>query len=129
MGSFGWHLDDRGLTGIKGLFWILVFGLAIYTGFKVAPPYFTYRMMRYEVNAEAQNAMVYNDNEISKHLLEKADYWSIPLKEENIEIVRGLDEIEVSLSYTVHLNFFNRYKRDLNFNIYKKAPIVEKPQQ
>ena len=117
------HLNSHGVVNRRVLGWILLVGAVVYLGYKLIPPAFAYHMLRYEVRSEAKNAHHYDDETIVKHILEKAEVWSVPLDRENILVERGLDSIKISVSYKVDINFFNRYKRTLSYDIEVVEPL------
>ncbi|MBI5559921.1 MAG: hypothetical protein HY883_01425 [Deltaproteobacteria bacterium] len=127
--AFATLLDNRGFISIKRLFWLLVLGAIVYGGFIAVPPFFNYWMMQYEVKSIAQSATFYKDEEIRNNILDKARYWAIPVVEEDIKIKRGFEYIEVSFPYDIKLDFFNRYRKTLHFEIYEKKPLAEIPRQ
>ncbi|MBI5588700.1 MAG: hypothetical protein HY889_10105 [Deltaproteobacteria bacterium] len=110
-----------GKVSFKALFWTLFFVSAFYGAYKFAPPYFSFYMLKTDVEEEAKIAHMYDDNALEKRILQKARTWSIPLEHENIEIVRGKEDISISVRYTDTLDFVGGYTREIPHEI-----IVEK---
>jgi hypothetical protein len=113
----GRFLDNRGTIGLRALFWIVFLSSSIYAAYKIAPPYFSYQMMYYEVRSEAENARHYTNEEIKKRILKKAEDWSIPLKRHNIIIERRTRVIDISMEWDVDIVFLVRYKRTFHYDI------------
>jgi hypothetical protein len=116
---------NAGFASIRTVFWIVFLGVTVYAGFIMGIPQFTNLMLEYDVESEAENAHHYTDEEIRKRVLEKANYWNIPLEEENMQIERNAfrREITIALNYEVTLNFFNRYERTLYYDIRVEKPL------
>lgn len=117
--------NQRGGAGVKVIFWILILSFAGYSGYKLIPPYFNYKMMKYEVRSEAENAHVYTDEEIRDRLLDKAKNWSVPMASLDITIHRRTRFIDISLGYSVTVTFFQRYKRKLDYDISVREPLKQ----
>jgi hypothetical protein len=119
----GRFLDNRGAIGLRGIFWIVFLCLALYSGYKIGLPYFSYKMMYYEVRSEAENARLYNDEEIRNRILKKAEDWSVPLKSRDLRIDRRARFIDISLDYSVTITFFQRYNRTFYYDISVREPL------
>lgn len=117
--------NDRGSINIKVLFWVVIFALAIYAGYKVVPPYVSYFMLRTEVRDEAKIAHMYTDGEVASRIIEKARTWSVPIERHEIKITRWRDNIEIRIDYTVPVIFFNRYSKKFNYHIDVNAQLKE----
>lgn len=115
--------DNRGFASIRTLFWLTFFVLLVYAGVKLVPPYFSYQMMSYEVESEAKNAEHYTDEQIFKHIMEKAASWWIPLESEAVEIERGYEDISITVKWTIEVSFFDRYKRIFDYRIAVTKPL------
>lgn len=83
-------------------------------------------MLKTEVEEEARVAHMYTDEALASRIITKAAAWSIPLGPENLEIVRGREEIRITVDYTVTLNFFDRYEHELFYYIDVKEQLKEK---
>ena len=117
--------SGEGSINIRVLFWLLVFTLAIYAGYVVVPPTFSYLMMKTEVQEQTENAYMYSNEAITRRLLEKAEIWSVPIDSRNIIIKRWRDEIEVELHYNVDLNFFGVYVHRVVYSINASSPLKD----
>ncbi len=74
-------------------------------------------MLKTEVEDEAKNAHMYSDETLARRILMKSETWGVPIDRDNLEIVRGREFINISVHYTVTMDFFGRYKKVQNFNI------------
>ncbi len=107
----------------RRLLWLLVLVSAVYLVVNLAPPWFSYRMVRYEVENDARNAHLYTDDQILEHILEAAYIWGVSLTEDNVEIARGFAKIEIEVDYDVDVNFLNRYIKTFHYGIYAVEPL------
>lgn len=82
-------------------------------------------MLKTDVEDEAKIAHMYTDEALVKHILQKAEVWSIPIGTDNIEIIRDRSDITIAVHYTVTLNFLDRYTREINYEILIKEPLKE----
>jgi len=117
--------NKAGFITLKALFWILFLAAVSYGAYKFAPPYFGYIMLRTDVGEEAKVAHMYNDERLAGRILKKAAVWSIPLGEENVLIQRGREDIRIAVSYSVVLDFFGRYEKELFYDIEVEKPLKE----
>jgi len=117
--------NKAGFITLKALFWILFLTASSYGAYKFAPPYLGFFMLRIDVGEEAKVAHMYTDEQLTGMIIKKADVWSIPLSGENILIQRGQEEIRIAVSYSVVLNFFDRYEQELFYDIDVEKPLNE----
>lgn len=117
--------NKAGFITLKALFWILFLAAVSYGAYKFAPPYFGFYMLRTDVGEEAKVAHMYTDEQLAGRILKKASVWSIPLGEENLLIERGRDDIRIAVSYSIVLDFFGRYKKELFYDIEVQKPLKE----
>lgn len=117
--------NKGGYITFKALVWILIISSALYSAYKFAPPYFGYLMLKTEVEDEAKNAHMYTDRALERRIFQKASVWSVPIDEQNLEIVRNTSYINISVHYTVDLNFFDRYHKELKYRIEVQEPLKD----
>src|SRR3990170_1437796 len=115
--------NNGGKASIRTVFWIVFIGAAIYAGFLLGIPYFTYKMFDYEVENAAKNGGYYTDEEIVRSLLEKAHFWYIPIDKDNIRIERTKTDIAIEVEYEVIVDFPSKYQKTLYFDAYAYEPI------
>lgn len=116
-------VKGAGFISIRALFWLLFLAASFYGAYMFVPPYAGFYMLKTEVEEEARIAHMYTDEALEKRITGKAAAWSIPLGPENLEIIRGSDEIRITVDYTITLNFFDRYDRELVYNIDVRGPL------
>ncbi|MEE8185628.1 MAG: hypothetical protein V3T96_04425 [Thermodesulfobacteriota bacterium] len=109
--------------GSRRLFWLLILTAAVYLVVNLAPPWFGYRMLRFEVEDDARNAHLYTDDQILENIIGAAYIWEVSLAEDNIEIERGDGKIEIAVYYDVDVIFLNRYTKTFHYDIYAVEPL------
>lgn len=114
--------NQRGSVSFKALFWVLFLSSALYGAYKLAPPYFSYYMIKTDVEDEAQNAHMYTDAALERRIIQKAEIWSVPLGSENVSIDRD-STIRIYVHYNVVLEFFGGYTRVLEYRISVEKPL------
>jgi len=120
-----WRNEDGNIT-TRTLFWLFLIVIIGYVAVKFVPPYMNYYMFKGEVDGEIQTAHVYSDQDIIKHILEKAGERDIPIEADDIILDRKESDIAVSIRYKVDVNFFYRYIKTLPFTIRVVKPIKSK---
>ncbi|MBI2411617.1 MAG: hypothetical protein HYV24_00195 [Deltaproteobacteria bacterium] len=117
--------NEGGFSRLKTLFWVSFFGLSIYGAWVVAPPWLAFWMLKTEIEDEAKIAHMYSNQALQKRILTKAHAWSVPINEDNLEIVRGRDFISIQADYTVTFTFFNSYEKQQRFYIDVSKPLKD----
>ena len=103
---------------------MVLFG--VYAGYLYGVPYFNYNMIQKEIRTLADNANLYDDEELRKEILEKCESWSIPIKNwYDIKIERRRTRIVIEFEYLVKLNFFGKYEPVLKFEVEARAPLKQ----
>ena len=120
-----WSNEDGNIT-TRTLFWLFFIVIIGYVAVKFVPPYMNYYMFKGEVDGEIQTAHIYSDQDIIKHILEKAGERDIPMEADDIILARKESDIAVSIRYKVDVNFFDRYIKTLPFTIRVVKPIKSK---
>lgn len=106
------------------IFLALLF-VGLYFGYKFIPPNLNYQMFKYDVTNEAKNAHHYRDSEMRTHLLKKAADQSVPLRNDDLVIERGFDEIMISAKYHVDIEFLDGKTRRYYYSIRDKRKIKQ----
>lgn len=120
------HLaDKKGGAGLKLLIWLAVLGSAVVIAVKLAPPYITYIMIKTDVESEAKIAHMYTDESLRKRILTKAVAWGIPITAEDMVVERRRAAIAVRINYKERLDFFGKYRKDIDFSFSTEAPLKE----
>lgn len=97
-----------------------------YLAYMFVPPYVGFYMLKTEVEEEARVAHMYTDEALASRITTKAAAWSVELGPEDLLIDRGVEQIRIRVDYTVGLNFFDRYERNLAYQIDVRAPLKER---
>ncbi|MDP9264071.1 MAG: hypothetical protein M3O85_07115 [Acidobacteriota bacterium] len=112
------------LKAIAGL--ALVVGGA-YIGYLLIPPYFAnYQLQDYiESEARLQTYTTKPEQDIRDGVLKQARNLDIPLAPEAVTVVRGAGELQISCSYTVHVDMPG-HPMDLKFTPASKGRLITK---
>lgn len=115
--------NEHGFISFKTILILLfLFGI-IYSGIKIVPLYITNFMFQQEVKGIAELALHKSDADIKKLLTKKVEEWNIPIKEEDIIIERGKDDINIYTSYNIEVDFLGQYQHTFEFNIDVVKPL------
>lgn len=107
------------------MIWLAVLGSAVVIAVKLAPPYITYIMIKTDVKSEAKLAHMYTDEALKKRILTKTVAWGIPIAAEDIVLERRRTAIAVRIKYKERVDFFGKYRKDIDFSIFTEAPLKE----
>ncbi len=112
------------LRAIIGL--VLVVG-GTYSGYLLIPPYFNnYQLQDYiESEARLQTYSTKPEQEIRDGVLKQARNMNIPLAPEAVVVQRGSGDLQISCSYTVHVDLPG-YPLDLKFAPASKSKLITK---
>jgi len=117
---------DDGRISLKALVWILVLSSALYTGYKLVIPYFSYYMLKTDVKEEIKLSYMYTDASLRRRIAKKAAVWSIPITADDVQISKNFRNITIKLSYSETIIFLGRYKKDVVFKINESGPMKER---
>lgn len=115
--------NERGFIKFKTLFILLLLAAVIYAGIKVVPLYISNFMLGQEFKGIAELALHKSDADIKKMLTNKVKEWDIPIKEDDINIERSKDDINIYTSYSVEVDFLGQYQHTFEFNIDVVKPL------
>lgn len=121
----GRYAKSAGFISLRALFWLLFLASAFYGAYKFGPPYAAFYMLKIEVEGVAKTAHMYTDEKLAERIKDKAASWSVPLGEDSLEIVRGAENVSISIYYTVVVDFFGRYSREIDYSIEVEEPLKE----
>jgi hypothetical protein len=96
---------ERGESQFGCLIGLILLGLAIFVAWKMIPAKVKAAELRQTVVDEAKSAGTHNDDRIRAAIMAKAREDNLPVTEDNIKIVRGNNEITVTVTYTIPLVF------------------------
>ena len=112
---------------LKAIIGVAVVVGGTYCGYLLIPPYFNnYQLQDYiEAEARLNTYTTKPEQEIKEGIIKQARNLDIPLPAENITVVRGTGELQISCSYTVHVDLPG-YPLDLKFAPASKSRLLTK---
>ena len=119
--------NEKGLSMIALVFWVLVIYVIIHTGLKLVPMYLDFTKMKDEMSNKASVAFVVKDEEIIKDLVNKAKELGLPLGPDNFTLQRDDEHHQMTIStmWDVDVHFLlDVYVRSFHFE-----PIVTEDTQ
>ncbi|HEX8764884.1 MAG TPA: DUF4845 domain-containing protein [Candidatus Acidoferrum sp.] len=107
---------ERGEGRLKGILIVVIIVLAIYTAWKMVPPYVNDYQLSDKMQEQSRYAMVnhYTVEQIRDNIYKVMVDLDIPAKKEDIKIVADGNVVKVSLDYTVPVDVLV-YHADLHF--------------
>ena len=102
---------------IKSLVGIAVVVIAFYVAFKLMPPYYNQIQFQDAIEQEARSAS-YNmrsEDDLRNVIMRKARENDIPILPEQIKVQKIVNDVTVSVDYTVHIDM-PMYPLDLKFH-------------
>ena len=107
---------ELGEGRLKGILIVVVIVLAIYTAWKMVPPYVNDYQLADKMQEQSRYAMVnhYTEEQIRDNLYKVMVDLDIPAKREDIKIVANGNVVKISLDYTVPVDVLV-YHTDLHF--------------
>jgi hypothetical protein len=106
------------------LLFLLLLVAGIYTGFKLAPPYWEY----YSLKEAARQGLVssaappYRDADVKEAVLQKAKYLGVPLTESDLAVFRDQAAVSIEFSWVREVPLPGRIVR-FSFSIKDSEPI------
>ena len=107
---------ERGEGKLKGIVIVIIAVLAIYTTWKMVPPYVNDYQLADRMQEQSRYAMVnhYTEEQIRDNIYKVMVDLDIPAKREDIKIVANNNVVKVSLDYTVPVDVLV-YHTELHF--------------
>ena len=107
---------ERGEGRLKGIVIVVIIVLAIYTAWKIVPPFVNDYQLSDKMQEQSRYAMVnrYTEEQIRENIYKVMVDLDIPAKREDIKIVANNNVVKISLDYTVPLDVLV-YHTDLHF--------------
>jgi Domain of unknown function (DUF4845) len=107
---------ERGEGRLKGILIVVIIVLAIYTAWKMVPPFVNDYQLSDKMQEQSRYAMVnhYTEEQIRDNIYKVMVDLDIPAKREDIKIVANNNVVKVSLDYTVPVDVLV-YHADLHF--------------
>lgn len=112
---------------LKAIIGVAVVVGGTYCGYLLIPPYFNnYQLQDYiESEARINTYTTKPEQDIKDGVIKQARNLEIPLQPENITVLRGTGELQISCSYTVHVDLPG-YPLDLKFAPSSKSRLLTK---
>lgn len=107
---------ERGEGRIKAILTLVVIVLAIYSAFKLVPPYVAEYQLADKMQEQARFAIVnrFTEEQIRESVYKVVQDLDIPAKREDIKVVANQQVVKISLDYTVPVDLLS-YHVDLHF--------------
>lgn len=114
--QLGQRRFERGEGRLKGILIVVIIVLAIYTAWKMVPPFVNDYQLSDKMQEQSRYAMVnhYTEEQIRDNIYKVMVDLDIPAKREDIKIVANNNVVKVSLDYTVPVDVLV-YHTDLHF--------------
>lgn len=110
------HLRDTG-GFIKPVLSIAILVIAAYSAFQFAMPYYRHASFKSDVKEIARLAVDSSAEKISSRVYESAREFKIPIKEDDIQVIRKEKTFQVKTSWTEEVNIFGLYHKTLHFDL------------
>ena len=112
---------------LRALFGVALVVAGTYGGYLLIPPYFNnYQLQDYiESEARINTYTTKPEQDIKDGIAKQARNLEILLQPENITVQRGAGELQISCSYTVHVDLPG-YPLDLKFTPGTKSKLLTK---
>ena len=107
---------ERGEGKLKGIVIVVIIVLAIYTAWKIVPPFVNDYQLSDMMQEQSRYAMVnrYTEDQIRDKVYKEIVDLDIPVKREDIKIVANNNVVKISLDYTAPVDVLV-YHADLHF--------------
>ncbi len=108
---------QRGGGNLKAIIYTLFLIAGVYAAVKIVPPYVAEYQLKDKMSEQARFAVVnrYSEDQIRDVIYKTVTDLDIPAKREDIKVEHNNSGLEISLAYSVPVDFMV-YKTDLNFN-------------
>jgi len=114
---------NRGGANVGCIVWLVILGFVGYVLYKVVPVKIASSEFYDVMQEQAAFGSIKDIKFIEFEILRKADELKIPVKKDNLKIVRSREMITVEAHYEITIDFFNgAYKY-----VWKFDPIVQRP--
>jgi uncharacterized membrane protein len=114
--ALGQRRFERGEGRLKGILIVVIIVLAIYTAWKMVPPFVNDYQLADRMQEQSRYAMVnhYTEEQIRDNIYKIIVDLDIPAKREDVKIVSNNNVVKISLDYTVPVDVLV-YHTDLHF--------------
>ncbi len=107
---------ERGEGKLKALVYTAILVIGVFVAFKTVPSYVAEFQLKDKMTEQARFAIVnrYTEDQIKDNIFRVIQDLDIPAKRDDIKVANTNHGIEISVSYTVPVDFLV-YQTDLNF--------------
>jgi len=108
---------QRGAGRLKAIAYTAIILLAIYTAYKLVPPYVSEYQLQDKMQELARFGIVnrYSDEQVRDNVFKVAQDLEIPVKKDDIKVTVTQAVVKISLEYTVPVDLFF-YSTELHFS-------------
>jgi hypothetical protein len=108
---------ERGAGKLKAIAFTAVIILAIYTAYKLVPPYVSEYQLQDKMQEQARYGIVnrYTDEQVRENVFKVVQDLDIPVKREDIKVTVTQAIVKISLEYTVPVDLLV-YSTELHFS-------------
>jgi hypothetical protein len=114
--SYSSRHAERGAGNLKGIVYTAILIIAVFVAFKTVPSYVAEFQLKDKMSEQARFAIVnrYTEDQIKDNIYRVIQDLDIPAKRDDIKVTSTNHGLEISVSYTVPVDFLV-YQTDLNF--------------
>jgi hypothetical protein len=107
---------QHGAGKFKAIAYTAIFVFAIFSAFRLMPPYIAEYQLSDKMQEEARFAVVnhHTEDQIRDAVFKEAQDLDVPIKREEIKVLANPSVVRISLDYTVPIDLLV-YKMDLHF--------------
>ena len=113
---------ERGEGQLGCVIGLILLAAAIFVAYKIIPVKVAAADFRREVIDEARSAGRHNDARIRASIMNKAEELELPVKQENLKVVRRNNSIKIEVEYTVPIDLLG-YIYENKFHHVAENPI------
>jgi hypothetical protein len=117
------------MNSVRALIGVLIVGGAVYLGIMILPHYFSNFQFKDEVVTESKFASLdvnKNEEDVRNKVFQYAQSHNIPIKPEQIRVVRDGKDVTISAPYKVEINLIGGKQVILDFPVSATAGKANK---
>ena len=105
---------------IKGVVYLLIFGLAVIITISFAMPYYRYYILKMQSEGylKIENSII---EKLNEKIMETAKELKVPLTEDNLKITRVEETLFLKAHWTEVVDIFGKYQKELYFSLDLKS--------
>jgi len=101
----------------KFVFVLALIAFLVYAGFQFGMPYYRYTSLRTNAEQIARISVASDVNKTRAMVFEEAQKLNIPIKEEDIEVVKTARGTRIKTSWSETVDLFGYYQKTFDFKI------------